>query len=171
MAGFRAAIEESIGDGMSVDVVVEDENNRLAIEVSVSTPTRHEIGNIRKCLDAGFHHVVFACPDASKVDLMAKLIAREYPEEKTVHCILLGQVGDLLRVVKASAKPKSDGETGGGDAKQPPPIPGVKSSRSLKEVDPKLAAEKKMAAFEKIKKAMKKLKRPEDDQTRDGRAQ
>ena len=155
--GFKATIEEDIGDGMSVDVVVEDDQQRIAIEISVSTPTSHEIGNIRKCLEAGFHHVIFACPDAGKLDVMSKLVSREFAEASNVHCVLTGHVGDVLRLAKGSLAASTSAETASPGIEAPaPPKPGITLLHSIKETNPKLAAEKKKAAFQKIIEAMKK---------------
>src|SRR6202035_1338382 len=35
----------------------------IACEISVTTPTEHELGNLQKCLAAGFEHVLLVAPD------------------------------------------------------------------------------------------------------------
>lgn len=69
---FRATIEKSVLDGRgSIDVLLEREDLSVAVEISVTTSIRHEIGNIEKCLEAGFNQVVLVVQtekDASKVE-------------------------------------------------------------------------------------------------------
>lgn len=57
--GYRAEIELAILDGLgSVDVALTKGAHRIACEVSVTTSPEHEVGNVQKCLVAGFTHVV-----------------------------------------------------------------------------------------------------------------
>jgi hypothetical protein len=66
--GWRATVEKEILDGMgSVDVALERERQSVACEISVSTGIEHEIGNIRKCLAAGFGHVVLVLPERKAI--------------------------------------------------------------------------------------------------------
>lgn len=56
---WKVTVEKEILDGLgSIDVALEREGLSVACEISVSTGIEHEIGNIRKCLAAGFGHVV-----------------------------------------------------------------------------------------------------------------
>jgi hypothetical protein len=58
--GYRVVIEQPILDGRgSVDVALERDGWRLACEISVTTSVQHEVGNVEKCLAAGFDQVVF----------------------------------------------------------------------------------------------------------------
>ncbi|MCB1094110.1 MAG: hypothetical protein KDN22_00845 [Verrucomicrobiae bacterium] len=149
--GFRATVEKDIGSGMNVDVVAEDDAQRIAIEISVSTPSAHEIGNIRKCLEAGFDHVIFACADAGKLNIMSKLVEREFPSRSNVHCVLTGNVGDLLRLAKG-APPSPTASTD--PVVAPVSTPGMKLSHSTKVENPAIAAEQRKAALKKLTKAM-----------------
>lgn len=54
--GFRAVVEEEIPGGR-VDVALEQDGWRIACEISVTTTPEQELGNIEKCLGAGFDHV------------------------------------------------------------------------------------------------------------------
>ncbi len=54
--GFRATVEAPIACGQ-VDVLLERDGLRVAVEVSVTTPVEQERANLRKCLDAGFGRV------------------------------------------------------------------------------------------------------------------
>jgi len=66
--GYRATIEQQILDGMgSVDVALVREGQSIACEISISTTVDHEIGNLQKCLAAGFGHVVLISPDRKTI--------------------------------------------------------------------------------------------------------
>lgn len=56
--GYRATIEEPLPSGGKVDVALRREGHSLACEISVTTGAEHEIGNVEKCLAAGFDEVV-----------------------------------------------------------------------------------------------------------------
>jgi hypothetical protein len=56
--GYRATIEEEIPGGSgSVDIALRTDDFSLACEISVTSTVRQEVGNVLKCLDAGFHEV------------------------------------------------------------------------------------------------------------------
>lgn len=59
--GYKAAKEASVPGGR-VDVTLESRQRRIAIEVAVNSNTAHEIGNLTKCLEAGFDWVVSVAP-------------------------------------------------------------------------------------------------------------
>ena len=57
--GFRAIIEKPTPDEKGrVDVSLEREKPMIAVEVSVTTPAKHELQNITKCLKAGYTTVI-----------------------------------------------------------------------------------------------------------------
>lgn len=57
--GFRASIEESILSGAgSVDVSLMRGERRIAVEISVTTNRDQELGNVEKCLAAGYAEIV-----------------------------------------------------------------------------------------------------------------
>ena len=59
--GYKATIEQPILDGKGqVDVSLEREGQRIAIEISVSTKAAWELHNIKKCVEAGYD-LVIAC--------------------------------------------------------------------------------------------------------------
>jgi hypothetical protein len=71
--GYRVIIEKPILDGLgSVDVALEKEGRTIACEICVTTTVEHEVGNIQKCLAAGFEHVALI---SSERKILAK--ARE----------------------------------------------------------------------------------------------
>ncbi|MBX9803513.1 MAG: type IV secretion system DNA-binding domain-containing protein [Caulobacteraceae bacterium] len=54
--GYRGTVEAPVAGGQ-VDVLLERDGQRIAFEVSVTTPTGQEAANLRKCLEAGFERV------------------------------------------------------------------------------------------------------------------
>ena len=53
--GFRSVIEKPVLDGQgSVDLWLERTGESIACEISISTTIDHEVGNVAKCLKAGF---------------------------------------------------------------------------------------------------------------------
>ena len=57
--GWRVTIEKPILDGLgSVDVVLERDGETVACEVAVTTSPEQELGNVQKCLAAGYETVV-----------------------------------------------------------------------------------------------------------------
>ncbi|MEA2692384.1 MAG: hypothetical protein QOJ16_1771, partial [Acidobacteriota bacterium] len=56
--GYRVTIEEPILEGRgSVDVALVQGSRSLACEISVTSTVEQEVGNVEKCLSAGFSHV------------------------------------------------------------------------------------------------------------------
>lgn len=55
--GYKATIEKQVAGG-SVDVALEKDGHAIACEICVTTTVEHEVGNIKKCLAAGFDQIV-----------------------------------------------------------------------------------------------------------------
>jgi len=67
--GYRASIEMPTGSGAeSVDVVLERESRRIAFEISVSSTVELELGNLKKCLAAGFTEIVMLCEETKTLN-------------------------------------------------------------------------------------------------------
>lgn len=107
--GFLATVERAVLEGAgSVDVALEREGYRLAVEIAMTTTPLHEAGNVRKCLEAGFDEVAvvslkrqalsrveaalreLAEEERSRIfllspeELLTHIDSRRAPEEKTV---------------------------------------------------------------------------------------
>lgn len=66
--GYKTTIEKPILDGMgSVDVSLEKDGCSIACEITVTTTIDHEVGNIQKCLAAGFLYVVLISSDRKAI--------------------------------------------------------------------------------------------------------
>lgn len=76
--GFRASLEDAAGEGRA-DVVLRKESVSVGVEISVTTDTEHESGNVRKCLDAGFSYVALIVSDARRRKELAAKFAPDRP--------------------------------------------------------------------------------------------
>jgi excisionase family DNA binding protein len=62
--GYAVTIEKPILDGLGwVDVALSRGEHSIACEISVSTAADHELGNVQKCLAAGFNEVLLICSE------------------------------------------------------------------------------------------------------------
>jgi predicted DNA-binding transcriptional regulator AlpA len=86
--GYTVAIEKPILDGLgSVDVALEKGSRAIACEVSVTTDAQHEIGNVQKCLAAGFQDVILISSEkklltSARHALVAALSTAQYRQVK-----------------------------------------------------------------------------------------
>jgi hypothetical protein len=79
--GFTASMEEAVPKGRA-DVHLERGPIIIACEVSFTTSRDHELGNVRKCLNAGYVHVAAICTEAKRLASLKKYIeAAIEPEE------------------------------------------------------------------------------------------
>lgn len=79
--GWRATVEKSILDGLgSVDVALERDGQRVACEICVTSTAAYEVGNVQKCLAAGFEHVFTVVSDARGRSKLETAIASALPE-------------------------------------------------------------------------------------------
>ncbi len=80
--GFRAAVEEQIaGSRESIDVALYRGETRIACEISVTTPLEYEVGNVEKCLAAGFGVVAVVSLKKSRLAKLEKLLTDSLPPE------------------------------------------------------------------------------------------
>jgi hypothetical protein len=104
--GFRVSLEVSVLSGTgNIDVVVERENLSVACEISVTTPTGHEVGNLQKCLAAGFERVLLVSPTNRILNRVRKRAAEVFaPDELSkLHFILPEAVPEWLDQISLPA--------------------------------------------------------------------
>jgi hypothetical protein len=97
-SGFRATLEAPASTGQA-DVVLERAGLRLAFEVSVTTPTEHELANITKCLAAGFDHVAVVMAKSRGVqERFRRTLLAELPPEAAarVACLAPEDLPDYI---------------------------------------------------------------------------
>ncbi|MBU6399314.1 MAG: type IV secretion system DNA-binding domain-containing protein [Verrucomicrobia bacterium] len=74
--GFRATIEKQILEGQgSVDLLLERSEQIIACEISITTTIDHEVGNVVKCLKAGFASVAIVCVSEERLRRIAAAVS------------------------------------------------------------------------------------------------
>ncbi len=74
--GYRATPELPVLDRSgSVDLALEHPRRRIAVEITVTTTVDHEVGNVRKCLQAGFASVAVVCGSDAKLRQLREAVA------------------------------------------------------------------------------------------------
>lgn len=126
--GFRVSIEEPVLHGHgSVDVALTRGELRIAVEITITTPTAHELGNVAKCLAAGFDQVVLVAADSKAVKRLTAAVRKALPPDTVtrVHCL---GASDVPLFLDTLALPQPDTQTvagykvrvqyGGGDIEE-----------------------------------------------------
>lgn len=68
--GFTVVVEKTVLDGHGhIDVALSRNGLSVACEISVTTRVAHELGNLTKCLAAGFRYAVLVSSDARTLEL------------------------------------------------------------------------------------------------------
>jgi hypothetical protein len=80
--GFKATLEYEVQDSGRVDVLLSRGEETLFCEISVTTSREHELGNVRKCLDAGGRSiVVLASTERQRTSLRNHMTTKLLAEE------------------------------------------------------------------------------------------
>jgi len=109
--GYRAIIEKQILDGLgSVDVALERDSLSVACEISVSSTPEQELGNIRKCLAAGFAYVVVVSPEKKTLGKTKEYISSELngDELKKIQCLAPDELFAFIDALEAEAQGKQE---------------------------------------------------------------
>lgn len=81
--GYRATIEKGVLRGTgSVDVALEKGDRKIGCEISITTPPEQEIGNIKKCIEAGFRPACLICTDAERLLKMKRAVSKGLTKEE-----------------------------------------------------------------------------------------
>jgi hypothetical protein len=81
--GFHTTLEQSVLGGKgSVDVALEKSGLRIACEISITTRVEHEVGNVLKCLEAGFPHVALISNDADRLRQIGSAVRERVAENE-----------------------------------------------------------------------------------------
>ena len=86
--GFKSTIEKPTEDGGRVDVALRQGDVSIACEISVTTNAKHELGNIEKCLTAGYDKVAVVAETRKQLNAIKKQAAK-LPEKLSERLLFL----------------------------------------------------------------------------------
>jgi hypothetical protein len=147
--GYRATVEEPLASGGKVDVALRREGHALACEISVTSSVAQEIGNVEKCLAAGFDEVVLLALNRATLARVREALASRLPPEAAsrARCLSPEEFFTFL------------------DAPAPPPeetmVAGYKVKVKYRPAEGEAASHKSKAVTDLILKSLKRLKREE----------
>jgi hypothetical protein len=105
--GYLATTEAKILDGQGkVDLLLQRSDRVIACEISVTTTIDHEVGNIAKCLEAGFPLVAMIGVDARKLQEIEKA-AKTSLGEAAVSRVAYYLPDDFLKCLGDEPQPPS----------------------------------------------------------------
>lgn len=74
--GYHAVIEAATADGTGqVDLLLTKGKRRIACEITVTTSKDWELGNVRKCLSAGYDAVILVSAEERHLKSLGKFVA------------------------------------------------------------------------------------------------
>ena len=147
--GFRASIEETIlGGAGRVDVSLVRGERRIAFEISVTTTRDQELGNVEKCLAAGYTEIVLVGSNERHAKSLGKFIEEslEEGERGKVRYADPDSLAEYLDSLGAPPEPKEQ------------TIRGIKVRTVQRVVDPKEASARRQAIAEVIARSLRKAK-------------
>src|SRR5262249_25633055 len=84
--GFKAIIEKQVLGGKgSIDVALERDDRSIACEISVSTGSEWEVGNIQKCIASGFESVIVISPEKKNLTRIREAVDSNLEKETAAH--------------------------------------------------------------------------------------
>ena len=107
--GFRSTIEKEVLDGKgSIDVLLERDGATIACEISITTTVDHEVGNVVKCLKAGFSRVAMIALDAAHLEKIRSSAAASLGTEAVqgVGYFAPDEFIELLATLKLAPQPQ-----------------------------------------------------------------
>jgi hypothetical protein len=146
---WRATIEEKILDGLgSVDVALRKGDQSVACEIAVTTTSDHEVGNVQKCIAAGFGHVLVVSSEKKTLNQVRQQAGSTFDEEqlRRIHFCTPEEAFAVLEGIEAEA------------ASTTGTVRGYKVKTKYKSVSEQEKTAKREAVSQVIAKAMKRLK-------------
>lgn len=109
--GYLARLEEPTPDGSGrVDVFLEGNDLRIAVEISDTTTDKWEIQNIKKCLGAGYDFVIECLSDTKSLERLKKKVDAEFSGKERDRIQVFEPEALFLFLDSQSAK-QASGET------------------------------------------------------------
>ena len=146
--GYRADIEFAVLDGAgSVDLALEKNGTRIACEISITTDAAHEVGNIEKCLAAGFEKVVLISPERKTLQKIRALAEAKWKNE--LARIVFVSPEEFVALLEAE-----DADAAGGEET----VKGYKVKTNFRPLDGHEKEARKKTIAQTILKALKRMK-------------
>ena len=103
--GFDAHVEKAVLDGHGhIDVALEFADLSIACEISVTTRVQHEVGNLTKCLAAGFGYAVLISTDERILELARDEIAASGDDR--IRLLTLQRLAGFLDEIAGAPAPR-----------------------------------------------------------------
>jgi hypothetical protein len=108
--GYKVTIEGQVLGTRAADLALEKDGIAVACELCVTTGFVHELENVRKCLDAGFTHVVAITPKSDRLEGLRATIEQQLEDHELerVKCLLPDQFFAFLHELEGPA-PRAPG--------------------------------------------------------------
>jgi hypothetical protein len=149
--GFRSVIEKEVLDGQgSVDLLLERPGQTFACEISITTTIDHEVGNVAKCLKAGFPNVAVICIDGERLKKIEAAIAGSLGSALAARVVYCQPDQFIARLQALPAQAPKASEA-------PETRRGYKIKRSVRELTPEEQGQREDAAIRSIAEVMRRV--------------
>lgn len=116
--GFRVTVERTVLDGQgSVDLVLERESDAIACEINVTSTIDYEVGNVGKCLKAGFTRIAVICPRADRLSRLEEAVRGCFNADEAAK-VSFHSPDDFIAFVEQPSGTKSGAATTGTPAEK-----------------------------------------------------
>ena len=110
-AGYHATIEKPTPDrNGSVDVALESDTETIAVEICVTTGATHEMGNARKCVNAGYAKVYLVTHTPQKIASLRRALSLEPPS--VAEKVEVVSTEDFISMLSSERKSEDDSTSG-----------------------------------------------------------
>jgi hypothetical protein len=145
---FRAVIEQDILDGTGrVDVALKRDELSIACEISITTTGEQELGNVEKCLIAGFEEVLVISPDPKHLKRIKSYVQKHLETDYKDRVRFLSTEGVIAHLDQFEASSASREET----------VRGYKVKVTHKRVDPLEREERRKEISKVISRSLKRI--------------
>ena len=152
--GFHGRTEEKILDSLcKVDLLLERDDQVIACEISVTTTVDNEVGNVRKCLKAGYPQVAVICVDERHSKKIATAVAVSLGLE-AAKCVAYFNPDQFISHLKTLAPPPPSAPA------QPEVKHGFKIKRTRAQLPPEELQAREEAALKQITETMRRKPKP-----------
>ena len=78
---YRAEVECPTPKGGAIDVSLQKQNFKIAVEISETTPVAYEVKNIRKCIDCKYDLVIMTSPNSNHLKSIKSKVRQTFAEQ------------------------------------------------------------------------------------------